>query len=105
MNNFPSKCFLITEISTPRTVEQRDGEIGCVLTCFIDNGGVIEFWGVPDGFHDEMGNINEILECKDMLPILVQCEYCSTTHKHHRGRVNWDDEIDVVDSDLHELLI
>ena len=102
--NFPSECFLFTKISTPRIVEQRNGEIGCVLTCFTNSGGSIEFWGSPDS-SEKMDNIEELLKFKDMLPILVQCEYCSTTHEHRRGRVNWDDEVDVIDSDLHELAI
>lgn len=93
--SFPSKCFRITEVLNPRTVEYSGG-VGCVLTCITEDGSSLEFWGLLDS-DEEMWNIEEIIKFKNMLPITVGCHYTSTNYRHHPTKINWDDEIEIID--------
>lgn len=93
--NFPTRRFCITKILSQETFDYNDN-INSVLTCTTDDNITIKFWAIADS-PDTLGNIEEILKFKDQLPILVECHYVSTTYQYDPTKVNWDDEIDIID--------
>ncbi len=98
MNDFPSECFLITDFSSHGVKRWKDGTI-CTLRCYTHDGSFITLWGDEKASDcGGMDNIEEFLEVEaDMLPILIQCEYRSTTQQYRPRNINWDNEVEIID--------